>query len=59
MNEGLVKTQNHHAARNDLKLTDFWKKQKYRQLFLMKNKDFKKDYEDLLNSKVDTLKCFS
>ena len=25
----------------------------------MKNKDFKKDYEDLLNSKVDTLKCFS
>ena len=50
VNEGLAKTQIHHAARNALKRTDILEIRKKKQIefYLMKNKDSRKNYEDLL-----------
>ena len=48
VNEGLAKTQIHHAARNALKRTDILEIQKKIEFYLMKNKDSRKNYEDLL-----------
>ena len=49
VNEGLAKTQIHHAARNALKRTDILEIRKIDiEFYLMKNKDSRKNYEDLL-----------